>query len=249
MRKAIRDGTWLALGLGVLVGLVAGPLYGAAPARSKRPVHPAFRPVQDVPGLPRVLLIGDSISIGYTQAVRELLKGKANVHRAPTNCGPTRKGVAELDAWLGSGKWDVIHFNFGLHDLKYVDEKGRRTSPEKGRHLVPLDRYRENLEAIVRRLEKTGARLIWATTTPVPEGAFGRVKGEAARYNAVAAEVMKAHGVAVNDLYAFARPRLKEIQRPRDVHFTPEGSRLLAERVAASILKALEERPAPASRR
>ena len=72
--------------------------------------------VADDPKLPRVLLIGDSVSRGYTQAARKALAGKANVHRAPANCGPTASGVKNLEVWLGDGKWDVIHFNFGIHD-------------------------------------------------------------------------------------------------------------------------------------
>ncbi len=70
----------------------------------------------DVPGRPRVLLIGDSVSRGYTLATRKELAGRASVHRAPENCGPTANGLKKLDAWLGAGKWDVIHFNFGIHD-------------------------------------------------------------------------------------------------------------------------------------
>jgi hypothetical protein len=53
--------------------------------------------VQDDPQLPRVLLIGDSVSRGYTQAVRKALAGKANVHRAPANCGPTASGLKNID--------------------------------------------------------------------------------------------------------------------------------------------------------
>jgi hypothetical protein len=77
--------------------------------------------VADNPKLPRVLLIGDSVSRGYTLPTRKVLAGKANVHRAPANCGPTAAGVQKLDAWLGEGKWDVIHFNFGIHDQSYAD--------------------------------------------------------------------------------------------------------------------------------
>jgi len=97
----------------------------APPKARKRPANPAMAPVKDVHGLPRVLLIGDSISIGYTVPVRGLMKAKANVHRPRTNCGPTTKGLAEIDAWLGDGKWDVIHFNWGLHDLKYMGPQGQ----------------------------------------------------------------------------------------------------------------------------
>src|SRR5262245_19998634 len=74
---------------------------------------PSFAAVQDDPTLPRVLLIGDSISMGYTLPVRRKLAGKYNVHRPPANCGNTARGLKQLDEWIGEGKWDVIHFNFG----------------------------------------------------------------------------------------------------------------------------------------
>ena len=123
-----------------------------------------------------------------------------------------------------------------------MNEKGGLTDVAKGTQQVPIEAYRKNMEQIVQRLEKTGAALIWTSTTPVPEGAGGRVVGDAASYNAVAAEVMKAHGIAVDDLYGFAKPRLEKIQRPKNVHFTPEGSKALAEQVAKHVLEALEKR-------
>ncbi len=194
--------------------------------------NPALAQIEDAPGLPRVLLIGDSISIGYTTFTREALKGKANVHRIPANGGPTSNGLQNIDKWLGDTKWDVIHFNWGLHDLKIMED---------GKHQVPLDQYEKNLRDLVARLKKTGAKLIWATTTPVPEGNLNppRNYGDVIAYNAVAKKIMDENGVAIDDLYAFALPRLKEIQRPANVHFTAEGSKALAQQVAASILKAL----------
>ncbi|MBM4034476.1 MAG: SGNH/GDSL hydrolase family protein [Planctomycetes bacterium] len=218
----------------------------AAAEKPKRASDPAFEPVADDPTLPRVLLIGDSISIGYTAPVRALLKGKANVHRPPTNCGPTTTGLKELDVWLGTGKWHAIHFNWGLHDLKYADEKGRLVPVAQGKQQVPIGEYERNLDELVTRLKKTGARLIWAATTPVPEGAQGRVQGDEVKYNAAAKRVMDKHGVAINDLYTFASDRLDPyaIQLERNVHFMKAGYIELAKQVAASILKALGKRPA-----
>ena len=209
---------------------------------------PTVWSIKDNPKLPRVLLIGDSISIGYTIPVRNLLAGEANVHRpliSPTkvlNCASTKEGLKDLDVWLGKKRWDVIHFNWGLHDLKYVDEEGKRVPPEKGRQRVPVDEYEKNLERLVNRLKKTGAKLIFATTTPVPEGALGRLKGDVKRYNAAAVKVMKRNGVVVDDLYSFALPRLEEIQKKQNVHFYENGSQMLAEQVAFSIFGALEEK-------
>jgi len=214
-------------------------------ARPKRRPHPAMVQVEDVPGLPRVLLIGDSISIGYTLPVRELLKGKANVHRPLTNCGPTTRGLEQIDQWLGDGNWDVIHFNWGLHDLKYLGPQGQNLANPKAadsRQQVPIDEYEANLKKLVDRLEKTGARLIWRSTTPVPEGARGRVPGDAARYNAVAAKIMNERGIPIDDQYSFAMSRLKEIQLPANVHFRPQGSKELAQQAVAAIEKALGEK-------
>ena len=198
-----------------------------------KPPHPAFAEVEDDPALPRVLLIGDSISMGYTLPTRELLQGKANVHRPKANCGPTSRGVKQIDAWLGEGKWDVIHFNFGLHDLKIMED---------GNHQVPIDQYEDNLRQLVERMKETGATLIWCSTTPVPEGELNPPRSDAdvVAYNQVAAQIMEEHGVAIDDLYSFALPQLAEIQRPANVHFTPDGSEVLAEKVAEAIEAALK---------
>lgn len=227
----------------LLSGLFAAvPLVKAdTPAAKKRP-SPSLVPIEDVAGLPRVLLIGDSISMGYTLPVRELLQGKANVHRIPTNGGPTTRGVENLDAWLGNGKWDVIHFNFGLHDLVFMGPDGKRGVDPKtpgAKHQVPLDEYEKNLTAIVAKLKATGAKVIWCSTTPVPEGTGSRLADEAVQFNTVAAKVMAAAGVPTNDLHSYAKAKLADIQLPANVHFTGEGSKYLAEKVAAEIEKAL----------
>lgn len=213
------------------------------PAPVRRP-NPAMASIKDVPSLPRVLLIGDSISIGYTVPVREMLQGTANVHRPLTNCGPTSRGVAEIEDWLGKEKWDVIHFNFGLHDLKYLGPKGQNLADPQapGSHQqVPPEQYEANLRSIVAALQKTEAKLIWRSTTPVPEGAAGRVAGDAVKYNAIAARIMNEHHIPIDDQYTFAMTCLEKIQRPANVHFTEEGSRALAAQAVAAIEKALAE--------
>ena len=202
---------------------------------------PSLGPVVDDPKLPRVLLIGDSISMGYTVPVRNLLKGKANVHRIMENGGPTTNGLAKMKLWLGDGKWDVIHFNFGLHDLKLVAAGQRRLTPEE---------YDKNLRELVRRLKATKATLIWASTTPVPGPAskLGRITADVPVYNAVAARIMEENGIVTDDLYNFALPRLSKIQRPENVHYTKEGYDALAGKVAASIEVALPKRKEPPPR-
>lgn len=198
--------------------------------------------VEDVAGLPRVLLLGDSISMGYTVKVRELLKGKANVHRPPENCFESANGVKKLEAWLGNGRWDVIHFNFGLHDVKHVDEKGALVAPEKGKVVATPEQYERNLREFVAQAKKTGARLIFATTTPVPAKSNGRVEAVELSYNDAAKRVMREAGVAVNDLHAFVANHRDAQQLPNNVHFTERGYDQLAGEVAAKIEAALRDR-------
>ena len=224
LRSALLVGTLLA-------GVASDPLPAAAAVASKVKAapEPALAAVVDEPGLPRVLLIGDSISIGYTLPVRAALKGQANVHRPPGNCSSTGYSLTKIDEWLGQGKWDVIHFNFGLHDAKLP--------PEGVRHAAPAD-YEKNLRQLVQRMKATGAKLIWATTTPVPKGgnlAPNRRFGDIATYNAIAARVMAENGVAINDLNAAIAPHVEKVGRPTDVHFTEEGYALLAQGVAREV--------------
>ena len=196
------------------------PLYQAEKVKGR---VSAWDYVEDDSKLPRVLLIGDSISRGYTLATRAALAGVANVHRAPENCGPTANGLKKLDVWLGSERWDIIHFNFGIHDRK-----------------TPLADYTQRLEEITTRLKATGARVIWASTTPVAEGGMkDATDADLVARNTAAAEVMARHGVVINDLYAAMLPHLAEYQNPKDVHFGEPGYRFLGERVAATILKAV----------
>ena len=203
--------------------------------------HAGHKP-SSVPASPaKVLIIGDSISIGYFEPTKALLYEKADVYHNPGNAQHTAYGLAKLDEWLGQTQWDVIHFNHGLHDLKYADAHGKLLAVTEGKQQIPIDLYARNLEKLTLRLKQTGAALIFATTTPVPEGATGRVTGDEVRYNEAAREIMARYGVRVNDLYTFALPQLESIQRPNNVHFTEEGSRLLAEQVARYILDALEE--------
>ena len=210
-------------------------LQGADVPKAKPKAAPSAADVQDVAGLPRVLIIGDSISMGYTVPVRQLLTGKANVHRPATNCSSTGNGLTNLSTWLGDKKWDVIHFNFGLHDAKLP--------PEGVRH-APPDVYEKNLRELVRQMKATGARLIWATTTPVPNGGVispTRRFGSVDEYNATAKKVMEENGVAIDDLNAAITPHVQKMQRPNDVHYSSEGSALLAKHVAASIEAVLQK--------
>jgi len=218
-----------------LVAAAIFPLIGGARAQSleKQPAKP----------LPRVLLIGDSIRGGYGKGVQQLLAGKAEVSMNDKNAQYTGWGLKKIDEWLGDGKWDIIHFNWGLWDMYGWEYFNEDRSPAK---------YEERLELLVSRMKKTGAKLIWATTTPVcPEPEKGmrdrfdkqvRISPSIEKdYQDAALRVMKKHQVAVNDLHALMLPDLEKFQLgPDNVHFNEAGCEKLAQQVAKVILQQLD---------
>lgn len=260
MKRIVAIGMMLifSLSLGGIGWAQEKPAQNPAPAEKPSPPQtpaPPETPQPPAAGKPRVLILGDSISIAYTPIVREMMKEEATIIRPmldakrPENCDGTKTGVKELARWLKleGGGWDVIHFNFGLHDLKRVDaQTGKATNnPQDPRQSEP-EAYEKQLRQIVAELKKSGASLIFATTTPVPPGGVRphRDTTDPDRYNQIALKIMKENGVAINDLYALAQPRLKEIQQPVNVHFNKAGSKLLAEQVVKSIREGVKGRKA-----
>ena len=220
--------------------ITLGAVLLAMAATGQQAPRPEFAAIADQPGLPRVLVIGDSISIGYTLPLRAALDGIANVHRPPENCAHTWKGLDGIERWLGEGEWDLIHFNWGLHDLKFVDAQGKLALPPEGKQVSTVEEYAANLEKLVRRLKQTGAKLIWRPTTPVPEGAQGRVPSDLPRYNAAAREGVERHGIEIDEMNAFIKDRNIPHIRPDNVHFSRDSSALLAGNTAELIRRKLK---------
>ena len=211
----------------------------------QKPKNPAFDYVHPNKNLPNVLLYGDSISIGYTPTVRTELAGKANVFRIYQN------GMASLDVipkmetmrkamfqpYLKKGwdfDWDVIHFNVGLHDSKYM--KDGKLNLADGEVVSTLEQYGSRFEEVCDYLTKTypKAILIFATTTAVPEGAEGRIAGDSIKYNEVALKVLTAHPfIKVNDLYGFTLPNAEAWYiEAGNVHYNDIGKTAQGKEVA-----------------
>lgn len=211
----------------------------------------AFKDPKDDPNLPNVLLIGDSISNAYTVDVRKQLKGKADVFRIPSNGKNSAFGAQNIDKWLEANKWDAIHFNWGLWDICYRNPKAKTQGHRdkvNGKITATPEEYKKEMTGLVATLKKSGAKLIWCTTTPVPDNELGRKKGDEIKYNKIAQEIMEKNDIAINDLHSHAMKKLEQIQKKGskrkggDVHFTPEGSAYLAEKVASEILSNLKSK-------
>ena len=141
-----------------------------------------------------------------------------------------------LDKWFIEPRYDVIHFNCGLHDLAIEHREG------KTRPRVSLEEYKDNLTKIVERLQKgTDSILIWATNTPVvdnPRATITRKSKDVPLYNEVANRVMSKYNVMINDLHGLVMET--EIEKCIDnggVHLTEYACALLGEHVANYILK------------
>lgn len=212
----------------------------------------AFSFVNPKKKLPNVLIYGDSISIGYTTTVRRELEGKANVFRIHRNGQASLNLILNMEAmrkamfqpYLEQGwdfDWDVIHINVGLHDLKYL--KDGKLNKTEGKQVSSLDQYRTRLQKAYEYLTSTypKAKLIFATTTAVPEGAEGRFAGDSLKYNKVALEVLASYpSITINDLYSFTFENAKAwYVKPGDVHYNNLGKTAQGKQVASVIEKYL----------
>jgi lysophospholipase L1-like esterase len=188
-----------------------------------------------------VVLIGDSIRLGYAPEVAKLLEGKATIVSAKANGGDSANVLKNLAAWAIAEKPDIVHFNCGIHDTK----KDRQT----GKFQVPPDEYEKNLRSIVEKIRKeTSAKVIFATTTPIIDDRAAKKRDKATyelldasivQYNGIAARVMQELKVPVDDLRAVIGDGEERGQLMSDdgVHFTAEGTKKLAQAVAEFVAK------------
>ncbi|QTN33165.1 SGNH/GDSL hydrolase family protein [Akkermansiaceae bacterium] len=213
---------------------------------------------------PRVLILGDSIYMQPSQQAANLLKGIVEIVR-PNNpeAFNTTTALASLDELLGDGKWDLIHFNYGLGDLVHraPGMKSFRVMPRKAGGIPATGpaEYEAKLTAIVERLKSTRAKLVWASTTPIRGGSNGLYEpGSEVAYNAIAAKVMAAHSIPVNDMHASVSAMLdKEKQAApadpyslgKNVSIHPPLVRAICLSLALPIPPGADTRPEPLGRR
>ena len=216
-------------------------MTGAAPV-----VVPWERRGQPAGLPPTVVLVGDSIRMGYAPLVTETLRGVVDVVAASENGGDSARVLAHLDEWVLAHRPALVHLNCGLHDLKRL-----KTSE----HQVPLEQYVQNLREIVRRIGEAGTTLVFALTTPIHDArhaargaGFDRTDEDVRRYNAAALGVMRELNVPAHDLYSVVSDAgIDDALRADGTHYTPEGNALLAEAVADCVRRHLTIRLLPRS--
>ncbi|NDJ53920.1 MAG: hypothetical protein GYB68_12670 [Chloroflexi bacterium] len=182
----------------------------------------------------QMVLLGDTICLGYRDELRRWLADRAYVFGTPEPITHSADLLRNLGDWVLAGQPDLVHFNCGLNDLALP--------PGRSRPTIPLDRYRSNLEQIIHRIRgESGAQIVFATSTPIHEerysaGAnleFERRNADVLEYNRVAGAVCQDLGVAVNDLYAtLADADLDRLMAADGLHLNTAGYQLLAEQVA-----------------
>lgn len=188
----------------------------------------------------KILLLGDSIRIGYDKYVKMSFENEAEVYYPADNCRFTTYTIRRLDDWvkelqLGDGV-DLVHWNCGLWDvLRLVDDKCA----------IPLEFYKVNIDRICSLLKHyfPKAKFVFATSTPVQEHLFGelrRLNSDTEMYNAAAVEIVKAHGMEVNDLYALLKGCPAEYYTDSTHLYTKAGTEVITDKVIGIIENTLD---------
>jgi hypothetical protein len=204
------------------------------------------------PGLPHILVLGDSISGQYSTFLREKLLHRANVRvggtaydTQPDWASVVQREITEREAEIGR-PLDLIQFNWGLHALKWAQGTDYSMRFKEGySRCVPLERYGAELEKLIVELKRTGRRLVWATTTPANNGSQ---PDDAVAYNAVARQIVQRHGLAVNDLHAFVVQHRLAQNEPQNCHFPRSSAEQLGHHVAATLLEFAKQGASNAAR-
>lgn len=182
----------------------------------------------------KVHLIGDSIRLNAQPFARRFL-GPAYFVAAPlVNCESSHTVAANIHNWLAGADAEVVHINCGLHDIRH--------DPGCDQPVSSPDEYLANLRAIFGHLTTTGARIIWATSTPINERAHNynklsrRYEADLLRYNRLSAELARDAGFDVNDMYQkLSSMNGQTLLLPDGIHFTPGGNELIGKFIAESV--------------
>ena len=188
----------------------------------------------------KIVLLGDSIRMGYDKYVKEALSDVAEVYYPDENCRFAANLLRFVHDWKRKGSWpddvDLVHWNAGAWDVLKMFGEDTLSTPEY---------YKLCIERIDRRLRLLfpKAKMVFATTANGVDEGYGsrifRTNADIRRFNDIALGVLKPLGVEINDIYALT-DGCKESCRSDMTHFnTDDGRALLGGRVVSVICNAL----------
>ena len=178
----------------------------------------------------KIMLIGDSIRGCYEHYVQENMKEIADIWGAPTNSRFAKYIDFLFEDWYADFPADIIHFNCGIWD---VWKKNKSLSP-----VTPLWEYLEDLENICEKMKRTGAKIVFANTTPVDDTFESVDNADVIRYNIAAEAVMKRERIEINDLWSLIHSNPDYINEDR-LHLSALGSVKAAEQIECILKKYL----------
>lgn len=190
----------------------------------------------------KILLIGDSIRMGYDKYVKKHLKDSCEVYFPNENCRFAQYVYRHLHDWKDwlnlSGELDLVHWNVGLWDTLILADEGCC--------LTPPEYYAYFMDKICNRIKTLfpKAKVIFATSTPVLEARFDknviyRLNKDVEKYNEIAVEICKKHGFVINDLYPVLKNVPEEYYIDAAHPYTKEGTTLTTNAVCKAICKEL----------
>ncbi|QDU92637.1 SGNH/GDSL hydrolase family protein [Lignipirellula cremea] len=179
-------------------------------------------PARAAEPLPRVRVLGDNAHRNMARSAASELEGKVTLVIPRMPVGDSGFAISQPGGMLAGEKWDVIYFNFGFADSHYKDPNTKAIRAMSklagGVRVATPQQYEKNLRAIVQQLKSTGAKLIWASTTPIPHASYDNLHdpGSEIEFNAISARVMNEQKISINDMHACVLASMDLIENKSD---------------------------------
>ena len=182
----------------------------------------------------KVLLLGDSIRLNYMPAVFRQMSDRAVIYGPEENCRFSKYTLWGLDGWLGGETYDVIHFNCGIWDATRTEGWDNDTFSTE-------EEYERCMEMVIRRLLRTGSKLIIATSTPSSGKDPCHRNSDIIRFNGILCKLAERYSIPVNDLWSLVASDPERYICEDGLHLSREGIKAAAQAVTDAVDRRLSE--------